>query len=129
MKKLPPILFDALAVLLGGLSLFFIAEWRKADSRVTNGFKPPEGFYAAPAASAAGGQWATFASFWFFLTIPLVQFDVRALFVFASLLVGFLCFGIGTVVWLFMPESWLVPKALRGGPGYLEVRGVYDPPR
>jgi hypothetical protein len=127
-EKLSPIIFDALAVVLGGFSLLFIVEWRKMDSRVVSRFRPSEGFYAAPAASAAGAQWATFASFWFFLAIPLVQFDVRALIAFASIFAGFLCGGMGVVVWLFMPDCWLVPKALRGSPGYLEVRGLYDAP-
>jgi hypothetical protein len=127
-EKLFSIVATMLAVLLGGLSLLQIIEWRKADSRVVRMFTPAEGVYAAPAASSAGGQWSVFSCFWIALMASLLQFDVRALIAFSLLFTAFLCGGIGAVVWLFMPDSWLVPKALRGAPGYLEVRGVYDPP-
>ena len=112
--ELSTVVVYAFAIVFGAVSLAQVVEWGKADSRVVRTFKPAEGVYAAPAASAAAGQWAVFSAFCGFLTMPLSDFGAGALVVFSALFVAFVCLILGTVVWLFMPDGFLVPKALPG---------------
>ena len=117
-------ILGTVVVVLGCMSLIQLFAWQRADSIVVRLFTPAEGVYAAPQASFALGQWAVFAFFCCCLFGLLGELGAPAWVAFPMLLSGFVLGGIGTIVWLLMPDNFLVPKALRGAPGYLEVRGL-----
>lgn len=113
----------AMLAIFAVMSVLQLVEWRKVDSFVAKRFQA-EGMYAAPEASSAAWQWAVFGAFCAFLSLPFMQLGVHGAAVFAAMTVAFACLVIGTVIWLFMPDSFLVPRAFRGAPGYLAVRGI-----
>lgn len=86
--------------------------------------KPAPGTCTAPEAGLAAGQWAVFGSASFLAILPWDRLGASGWAALARVALAFACLLVGTTVWLLKPDDLLVPKALRGAPGYLQERGL-----
>jgi hypothetical protein len=116
------------ALLFGAVSVEMLREWNRGGWLSDRVLDPSEGVYAAPSASAAAGVWYCFGVSSASASVSLLALNDELGTSVTGWVIGplfLLClpmFAVGLSVWLFMPDA-LVPKPLRGGPGYLQHKG------